>query len=138
MGTCLLCTVLLSMLLLLLALMWWWWWPVDECYVDQMDWQYKWGKARQARCCARVGIGCKNQPTPEPGPVDPYNCADGYLNWKAGWSRSKKKWCCQKVGKGCPGTGGQNLLQARGQGYGAGAEYGIHAAPLAIPALGTS
>jgi len=179
--TCLLCTVLLSMLLLLLALMWWWWWPVDECYADQMDWQYKWGKARQIRCCARVGIGCKNQPTPIPGPVDPYNCADGYLNWKAGWSRSKKQWCCkvhgkgcqanenwvavpaaeydcnaayqnwvkgwsmikkqwccQKVGKGCPGSGDQNLVEARDEGYGAGAEYGIHAAPLAIPALGSS
>jgi len=177
--TCLITTLLLSMLLLLLA--WWWLWPTDECFEDQQDWQYKWGRARQMRCCARVGIGC-DKATPPPGPVDPFNCASGYLNWKGGWSVSKKQWCCKvhgkgcpengegwaaqpaseydcnagyenwvkgwsmvkkqwccnKFQKGCPGSGAENLLQAAGEGFGAGAQYGVSAAPVANPLLGTS
>merc|ERR1740121_867347 len=51
--TCLICTALISMLLLLLA--WWWLWPVDECFEDQQDWQYKWGQS----CCSCLrGGGC--------------------------------------------------------------------------------
>merc|ERR1712060_62672 len=42
--TCLLLT-LLSLALLFLV---WWWWPVDECYSDQNDWQYKWTRAMMA------------------------------------------------------------------------------------------
>jgi len=101
--TCLICTALIAMCLLLLA--WWYLTPVDECYVDQANWEYKWGRAKQIRCCARFGIGCKNEPTPPPGPVDPFNCASGYLNWKGGWSVGKKKWCCKVHGKGCPENG---------------------------------
>jgi len=172
--TCLIATALISFLLLLMAL--WFLWPTDECYVDEMDWQYKWSPARQARCCMRVGVGCKTeQATAAPGPVDPFNCALGDLNWKAGWSvtkkqwccrvhkkgcpqpgegwnavpaaeydcnagfenwvkgwsMNKKQWCCQKVGKGCIGSGDLNVVQAAGQGFGAGAEYGDHGAPIA-------
>merc|ERR1712039_779983 len=39
--TCLLLT-LLSLALLFLV---WWWWPVDECYVDVNEWNYKWTRA---------------------------------------------------------------------------------------------
>jgi len=172
--TCLLTTLLLSLALLFLV---WWWWPVDECYVDQMDWQYKWTRARQIRCCARTGIGCKNGPTPQPGPVDPFNCALGYLNWQAGWSTGKKSWCCKVHGKGCgspgpsqaaeydcnagyqnwvkgwsmnkknwccerqrkgcPGSGMENMLQAAGHGFGAGATS-VMGAPPANQNLGTA
>merc|ERR1712151_935955 len=125
---------LLSLALLFLV---WWWWPVDECYQDQAQWQYKWTRARQIRCCARYGIGCVNNPTSPPGAVDPFNCALGYANWKAGWSMNKKNWCCERQGKGCPGSGSNNMVGAAGDGYGAGAQNGPHGAQVANAALGT-
>lgn len=100
--TCLLLT-LLSLALLFLV---WWWWPADECYVDANEWNYKWTRAKQIRCCARTGFGCRNAPPPAaPGPVDPFNCALGYANWQAGWSTSKKQWCCNVHKKGCGSDG---------------------------------
>jgi len=175
--TCLLIMALLSLLLLLSALAWWFW-PTDECFTEQAEWQYKWGRAKQARCCARVGVGCQTlQATaqPAPGPVDPFNCGLGFLNWKAGWSQTKKQWCCRVHKKGCPapgegwgaiaaaqydcnagienwvkgwstlkktwccntqrkgciGSGALNVVQAAAQGFGAGAQYGDHGAPVA-------
>jgi len=103
--TCLICTGM-SLLLALLALMWCFW-PADECKIDAANWQYKWGPAKKARCCAVAGIGCATeQPTALPpieniGAVDPFNCADGFLNWAAEWSSDKKLWCCGVHHRGC-------------------------------------
>jgi len=100
--TCLIITAVSLLLLALLAL--WCLWPYDECYVDQANWQYKWSPAKQERCCAKIGVGCK-PPSPPPGPVDPFNCALGEANWQSGWSISKKKWCCKVHHKGCEAVG---------------------------------
>merc|ERR1712060_684475 len=50
--TCLLLT-LLSLALLFLV---WWWWPVDECYSDQNDWQYKWTRATATARAHRMAM----------------------------------------------------------------------------------
>jgi len=102
--TCLICTAL-SLLLALLAVMWCFWPSANECEIDAANWQYKWNPAKQRRCCALAGIGCEQPLTlqsPGPiGPVDPFNCADGFLNWAAEWSGEKKTWCCRIHHKGC-------------------------------------
>merc|ERR1719343_67146 len=63
-------------------------------------------------CCRVHHLGCPPTAPPAPpvfvppppaGPVDPYNCAEGFSNWMAGWSVGKKEWCCRVHGKGCPG-----------------------------------
>jgi len=101
--TCLLCTIL-SLLLGLLAVVWYIW-PVDECDVDAIDWQYKWSPHKQARCCELEGIGCREEVVTAVsttlGPVDPFNCADGFSNWQADWSGEKKEWCCRIHSRGC-------------------------------------
>lgn len=105
--TCLICTAL-SLLLALLAVMWCFW-PAatNECEVDAAVWKYKWDLGKQSRCCALAGIGCSTvqataAPAPAPlGPVDPFNCADGFLNWAAEWSGEKKTWCCGVHHRGC-------------------------------------
>lgn len=101
--TCLICTAL-SLLLALLAVLWCFW-PADECEIDQVNWQYKWSPGKQRRCCALAGIGCSTEQAtaapPPMGPVDPYNCADGFLNWAAEWSGQKKDWCCKIHRRGC-------------------------------------
>merc|ERR1712183_731355 len=71
----------------------------DMCKDDIMNWQYHWSESRKRMCCAQgkispqfVGQICATNrggpvgPTQQPGPVDPFNCADGVLNWQAGWS----------------------------------------------------
>jgi len=98
--TCLICTAL-SLLLGLLAVMWCLW-PADECEVDQLNWKYKWDPAKRARCCTLEGIGCEQATARPPvGPVDPFNCADGFTNWQADWSSDKKVWCCNVHKRGC-------------------------------------
>jgi len=173
--TCLLLSVLLYLL-----------WPAtNDCDDGKENWQHLWSQDKQDFCCRTEGVGCRlfvNPALPEPapapapsGPVDPFNCADGFLNWKAGWSVQKKQWCCnihgkgcpengegwaaipaaqydcdagfanwvkgwsavkkvwccQTARKGCPGTGDLSVVQAAGQGYGAGAQEGDHGAPVA-------
>jgi len=108
--TCLICTAL-SLLLALLAVMWCFWPSANECEIDAANWQYKWNPAKQSRCCALAGIACPLQlattqqataaPPAPMGPVDPFNCADGFLNWAAEWSGEKKTWCCRIHHKGC-------------------------------------
>merc|ERR1712038_2099872 len=71
------------------------------------------------------GEGWEAQPAAE------YDCNAGFENWVKGWSIPKKQWCCQKVGKGCVGSGAQTMDQAASQGFGAGAQYGDHGAPVA-------
>jgi len=104
----------LGLLLLLLGLLIWsdpcyegpWWslWKRDSCF-DGKD--LFWTPTKQICCCRETNgmHGCPVPPeTPAPfvqGPVDPYNCALGFLNWQAGWSTEKKQWCCNEHGKGC-------------------------------------
>merc|ERR1719288_169559 len=106
------CVILLpalACLLLTLGLLSWLFWPsLDECLIHQDNYQYHWSSEKIARCCARGFVACRSNtapPTPAPrppeGPVDPFNCADGFLNWQAGWSTQKKQWCCDQHGKGC-------------------------------------
>jgi len=109
--TCLLC--LLS-LLLLIPLLCWLLWPRGgyDCQTGFETCLRTWPIQQQSFCC-RQGRCCVHpQPVvlPAPvavpaGPVDPYNCADGFLNWRAEWSIEKMQWCCNIHGKGCPNPG---------------------------------
>jgi len=99
---CLLCLPLLLLALMSLLL---WLFNGDECKKAD-NWQLEWSKEKQMRCCSRGFPTCPAVPAPlgaplEQGPVDPYNCALGFLNWQAGWSTEKKQWCCNEHGKGC-------------------------------------
>jgi len=108
--------------------------PVDpfNCADGQLNWQAGWSVQKKQWCCRIHGKGCM-----PPGgswaavPAAEYDCDAGFANWVKGWSMVKKQWCCQKVQKGCPGTGDLNVVQAAGQGYGAGAQEGDHGAPVA-------
>jgi len=105
--TCCICaTIGLSLLLLALYLLW----PRGiDCVTGRETWQRSWSPSRQAYCCRTTGFGCMEvQPPPPPGPVgpvDPFNCADGFGNWEADWSEEKKSWCCNIHGKGCGSRG---------------------------------
>merc|ERR1712004_764103 len=68
----------------------------EECLVHQEDYQYHWSTDKIARCCARGFVPCRSNPGPPvteapvrapEGPVDPFNCADGFLNWQGGRPR---------------------------------------------------
>merc|ERR1719188_2745208 len=86
--------------------------PLPNCAVGD---QATWDGYKKGYCCRVHHVGCPSTmpittfrpiiPTfpPTHGPVDPYNCADGWSNWQAGWSVGKKEWCCRVHGKGCPG-----------------------------------
>jgi len=107
--TCIICGSLLGLLLLLGALLSLLCWPSNEidCISDAEDWEYNWGKGKQAYCCRTTGVGCA---TPDPGPVgpvgpvDPFNCEDDFASWQSDWSVEKKKWCCNVHRRGCGST----------------------------------
>merc|ERR1711933_350115 len=109
--------------------------PVDpfNCALGDLNWKSGWSVTKKQWCCRVHKKGC---PAPGEGwtavPAAEYDCNAGFENWVKGWSGLKKVWCCQKVGKGCPGSGDLNVAQAAGQGFGAGAEYGDHGAPIAF------
>lgn len=110
--TCCLITGLSSLGLMLLPLLLYGLWPhADTCEQDTANWQFKWSRLKQARCCAATGgkYGCLVLFTAKPdpalgGPVDPFNCANEGAEWQAGWSDEKKSWCCSMHGKGCGGA----------------------------------
>merc|ERR1712228_332388 len=97
------------------------------------------GRRKKKKWCCRV----HNKGCPAPGEswaavaAASYDCNAGFENFVKGWSILKKNWCCQNQGKGCVGSGDMNAVQAASQGFGAGAEYGDHGAPVAIDSLGT-
>merc|ERR1712045_515840 len=62
----------------------------------------------ERECCIPIKNEDTTAPPLPPGPVDPFNCADGALNWRSEWSGSKKRWCCDIHGKGCPPPGGND------------------------------
>lgn len=103
---CLILGPLLGCLLLSLGLLCYMFWPGgDECQ-NTTDYLYHWSTQKTMRCCMKGYVACPVQtttfvPVINSGPVDPYNCADGFLNWQAGWSTEKKVWCCNEHGKGC-------------------------------------
>lgn len=85
-------------------------WVDPNCAVDPI---YTWSQFKKDWCCKNHHVGCPGTttspfpaPAPPPGPVDPYNCADGWANWQAGWSVAKKGWCCKVHHKGCSDGGG--------------------------------
>jgi len=114
--------------------------PVDpfNCALGDENWKAGWSQQKKQWCCNVHKKGC-----PGPGeswaavPAAEYDCTAGFENFVKGWSTLKKNWCCQKQGKGCVGSGDMNAVQAASQGFGAGAEYGRGAAPVAIASLGT-
>jgi hypothetical protein len=101
----LLCCLLLTSLLL------WALWPTsEECLVDKEEFAYKWSPVKIQQCCRRGFVPCPKEeviiepsttPLPYEGPVDPFNCADGFLNWKSEWSIAKKQYCCTHHRQGC-------------------------------------
>jgi len=110
------CIVLLTLLSLLLLIPLLCWLgiicPGMDCDTGFERCQYAWDQRKQTECCSKMGRCCA-RPTPvvmpapvDPGPVDPFNCADDYNEWQAGWSVDKKQWCCNIHGKGCPVNGG--------------------------------
>merc|ERR1712241_1082503 len=125
-------TIGLSLLLLALYLLW----PRGiDCVTGRETWQRSWSPSRQAYCCRTTGFGCMVVPQPpQPGPVgpvDPFNCADGFGNWEADWSEEKKSWCCQHFQKGCADQAAMSEGQAANSGYGGGAKYGTGSAGIA-------
>jgi len=108
--TCLIC--LLSLLLLIPLLCWLFWPATTDCMTGFDRCQMTWSTTKQSTCCAQ-GQCCLQPPAqnqvPLPvapvGPVDPYNCGEGFQNWEAGWSVEKKKWCCKVHHRGCPANG---------------------------------
>ena len=62
-------------------------------------------------------------------PAAQYDCQSSLVNFVKAWSDSKKSFCCSNQGKGC--IGDLTDAQAANLGYGAGAEYGDHGAPVA-------
>merc|ERR1712066_1078179 len=81
------CLILGPALALLLALLCFIFWPRDECLVHKDNYLYHWSMGKTMRCCARGYVACPRDD--DRGPVDPYNCADGFNNWQAGWSTPK-------------------------------------------------
>jgi len=108
--------------------------PVDpfNCADGVLNWKAGWSVEKKKWCCQVHGKGCvENGESWAAIPAAQYDCDAGFANWVKGWSTVKKVWCCQNARKGCPGTGDMNVVQAAGQGYGAGAQHGDHGAPVA-------
>jgi len=103
-----------------------------NCASGYLNWKGGWSVSKKQWCCNVHGKGCpENGEGWEAQPAAEYDCNAGFENWVKGWSIPKKQWCCQKVGTGCIGSGAQNTAQAASQGFGAGAQYGDHGAPVA-------
>jgi len=114
--------------------------PVDpfNCALGDLNWKAGWSQAKKKWCCKVHKKGC-----PGPGeswvavPSAEYDCNAGFENFVKGWSSIKKVWCCAQHGKGCIGSGAMNAAQAASEGFGAGAQHGFRAAPVALPQMGT-
>jgi len=107
--TCCIGLLTLLSLLLLIPLLLWLFRGMD-CDTGFERCQYAWNQQKQTECCSQMGRCCARpvvMPSPvDPGPVDPFNCADDWNEWQAGWSVDKKQWCCNIHGKGCAVNGG--------------------------------
>jgi len=104
--------------------------PVDpfNCAEGLLNWQSEWSVNKKVWCCRVHNEGCG---TPVAVPAAQYDCNSSFANWVKAWSIPKKAWCCQTANRGCAGEADMSMGAAAAEGYGAGAKYGDHSAPIA-------
>jgi len=102
--------------------------PVDpfNCADGFLMWQSDWSVEKKQWCCRIHKKGCGSL---DDVPAGQYDCQSSLVNFVKAWSDSKKSWCCTAANLGC--IGDLTDTQAANLGYGAGAEYGDHGAPVA-------
>jgi len=104
--------------------------PVDpfNCAIDLDQWRTDWSAEKMTWCCSHHNSGCEGNGVEGPA-VATYDCNSGFENFVKGWSSHKKYYCCVNFQKGCDGDMSKD--QARGAGFGAGAQHGTGWAPIA-------